>query len=78
MRQKKPKEIGVFMGNFLPNLCRYNNQKVTSGILLKDFDEKGFKLKKGSRVIIRVISSDICFSTKYNRHLTVGVDVELL
>lgn len=66
------------MGIFLPNLCRYNKQTITSGVLLKDFSEKGFSMKKGSRILIAVISSDICYSNKYKRHFTVGVDVELI
>ena len=66
------------MGNFIAYLCGCSRKKIASGILLKDFSEKGFNLKEGTPLFVDVISSDICFSSKYKRHLTIGVDIEIV
>ena len=66
------------MGNFIPNLCDCTRKQRASGVLLKDFNEKGFCLKKGAPIFVDIISSDIAYSAKYKIHFTVGVDIELI
>jgi len=65
------------MSHYVPKICG-TTKRTKSARLLKDFDEKGFTVKKDQIIAVDLISSDIAYSDKYKRHLTVGTDIELL